>query len=130
MPEQKSNVQTALKKHIVLNGFANEENALPQAHHCALPQSLMSLFKIAFQPKIRMGTRWFPTKTQTSSQVTPGTAAGLMEAPLQRRRSPRGLRRITPGLVQRAATFQALTRQGLGQALLGLGKKLRKDMAR
>mmetsp|Transcript_62176 Transcript_62176/g.136148 ORF Transcript_62176/g.136148 Transcript_62176/m.136148 type:complete len:284 (+) Transcript_62176:513-1364(+) len=43
-----------------------------------------------------------------------------MEAPLQRRRSPRGLRRITPGLVQRAATFQALTRQGLGQALLGL----------
>ena len=71
-----------------------------------------------------------PTKTQTSSQVTPGTAAGLMEAPLQRRRSPRGLRRITPGLVQRAATFQALTRQGRGQALLGLGKKLRKDMAR
>ena len=60
MPKQKSNVQTALKTFIVLNGFANEENALPQAHHCALPQSLMSLFKIAFQPKIRMGTPVVP----------------------------------------------------------------------
>ena len=35
MPKQKSNVQTALKKLIAFNGFANEENALPKVAHLA-----------------------------------------------------------------------------------------------
>ena len=33
MPKQKSNVQTALKKLIVFNGFANEENVFPKVGH-------------------------------------------------------------------------------------------------
>ena len=33
MPKKKSNVQTALKKLIVFNGFANEENVFPKVGH-------------------------------------------------------------------------------------------------